>query len=199
MGRVLVLGGEGMLGHMVVHVLSRSGRLAIAHTSRSGGSGYSYDVQHGPGGLRHILDAHGPFDYMINCIGILGAGIHPLNPASMRRAIQVNALFPHELAMVAHEAGVRVIHVSTDGVFSGGSEGPYFEDAPHDCPDIYGKTKSLGEVHAPGVPDLRCSIIGPDPEGGEGATRVVPRSAGCGGGGGLYRLRLERRHHAAIR
>src|SRR5213076_2163354 len=68
---------------------------------------------------------------------------------------------------VAEEFGARVLHISTDGVFAGAA-GACAEDAPHDCPDVYGKTKSLGEVTAREVLTLRCSIVGPDPSARRG-------------------------------
>jgi len=163
MYNVLILGGKGMLGHMVVSVLSRSKQLNVGYTSREQQSGYFYDVENGIDELRQILEHYGPFDYVINCIGILSSEINEQDLKSVRRAILINALFPHDLAALVKETQTRVIHISTDGVFSGNSDQPYLEDSPHDCIDIYGKTKSLGEIRHHGVLTLRCSIIGPDP------------------------------------
>lgn len=168
MGKVLVLGGEGMLGQMVVHILSRTGPFSVEYTSRSQRSGYFYDAEEGPGGLQHILELHGPFAYLINCIGVTSNKINERDPTSLRRAILVNALFPYSLASLAQKTDAKVIHISTDGVFSGDADYPYLEDAPHDSVDIYGKTKSLGEVRSPRVLNIRCSIIGPDSVGKRG-------------------------------
>ena len=89
------------------------------------------------------------YDYAINCIGVLKSAVDENDTASMCRAIAVNALFPHLLAEVAKDT--RVIHMSTDGVFSGFSPRAYLETDPTDCPDGYGKTKALGECRARNV------------------------------------------------
>jgi dTDP-4-dehydrorhamnose reductase len=164
MQKVLVLGGTGMLGQMVYRVLSQSEGLTVKCTSRSQLSDpLHFNVEDGPARLRQILERHGAFDYIVNCIGVVKAHIDERDSDSVRRAIIVNALFPHQLASVAAESDARVVQLSTDGVFSGDSGEPYLEDAPHDCVDVYGKTKSLGEVLGPGFLNIRCSIIGPDP------------------------------------
>lgn len=162
MPKVLLLGGRGMLGQMIYRVLSRSKPLTVKKTARERGIDGSYfDVEEGIDGLRTILKDQGPFDYIINCIGVLQGEVDEQDSKSLRRAIVVNALFPHNLAAAAREVGARVIHVSTDGVFSRDA-GVCLEDAPTDCDDIYGKTKSLGEVITADFLILRCSIVGPD-------------------------------------
>ena len=60
-------------------------------------------------------------------------------------SIEINALFPHKLAELCKASGARMIHVSTDCVFSG-RKGNYQEDDPSDAEDLYGRTKYLGEV-----------------------------------------------------
>lgn len=158
----------GMLGQMVLRHLSRDASFVVEGTHRSEPSDtLSFDAENGTGGLRALFERRGGYEYIINCIGVTKAGIDEGDPNSIRRAITVNALFPHELAAFAREAGARVIHISTDGVFAGSADS-YLENAPHDCMDVYGKTKSLGEVRAPGFLTLRCSIIGPDPVGKKG-------------------------------
>ena len=162
MHKVLVLGGEGMLGQMVNRLLSRSRQLTVRRTCVGPKSDpFLFNVEDGMDRLRHILERYGPFDYMINCIGILSNNIDEQVPKSIRRAVLINALFPHDLATLAQETGARVIHISTDGVFSRNA-GICLEDTPCDCEDAYGKTKSLGEVIANCFLNLRCSIIGPN-------------------------------------
>lgn len=80
-------------------------------------------------------------------------------PESEVSAIRVNSLFPHELARGAERRGLKVIQIETDCVYSS-AQGSYLESAPHDALDVYGKTKSLGEVTSPAVMHVRCSIIG---------------------------------------
>ena len=81
--------------------------------------------------------------------------------AGVRRAIAVNAMFPHVLAAAAKARGAKVIQIATDCVYSG-AKGAYVESDPHDALDVYGKTKSLGEVFDKTLLNLRCSIIGPE-------------------------------------
>jgi len=159
--RVLVLGSTGMLGHIVARVLSRSQNITVDGTQRHGSALLSLDAASGAPALRALWRRPQAYEFVVNCIGLTRAAISEHDPRTVEAAIRVNAVFPYELAAVAAEFGARVLHVSTDGVFSEGA-GDCAEDAPHDCVDVYGKTKSLGEVLAPHVLTLRCSIIGPD-------------------------------------
>ncbi|MDX8405221.1 MAG: sugar nucleotide-binding protein, partial [Mariprofundus sp.] len=74
-------------------------------------------------------------------------------------SLEVNALFPHRLAVICQAVGSRLIHMSTDCVFSG-QKGGYIEDEISDATDIYGRTKFLGEVNQPHCLTIRTSIIG---------------------------------------
>jgi len=95
-------------------------------------------------------------DIVINCIGI----IKQLNIANDPLIIvPINTLFPHRLAALCKVSGAKMIHVSTDCVFSG-RKGNYTEDDTPDPIDLYGHTKLLGEVTAQGCLTLRTSIIG---------------------------------------
>jgi dTDP-4-dehydrorhamnose reductase len=142
-----------MLGSMVYDVLRRDRSLRVAGTTRdaldAGGDG--------------AIDLHGA-DWVVNCIGVIKPYIHDDNREEVERAIQVNALFPMRLAVAAERSGARVIQIATDCVYSG-RDGDYDERAAHDATDVYGKTKSMGEVHSPNVIHLRCSIIGPEVKG----------------------------------
>jgi len=161
--KVLVLGSTGMLGHMVMKLLSTDERFAVCGTHISYPEDrYYFAVDQGVEELGSICDAHDEFDFFINCIGITTGKINIADSASIIRAVEINAIFPHQLAEFARSRKCRVIHISTDGVFSGASE-CYDEDCPHDCHDLYGKTKSLGEVHSDNFLNIRCSIIGPSP------------------------------------
>ncbi len=97
-------------------------------------------------------------DVVVNAIGIvkqLAAAKDPI------LSISLNALFPHKLAGLCDLSGARLIHVSTDCVFSG-HRGQYREPDFADAEDLYGRTKFLGEVSGPGHLTLRTSIIGRD-------------------------------------
>jgi len=163
MAKVLVLGGNGMLGHMVERVLADSPALVVRGTTRRDQQGsVFFSADSGLVGLRAIFERHGSFNYLVNCVGVLRGDIDERVPGSVRRAVLANAMLPHDVAAAADEIDARVIHVSTDGVFSPHADLCY-EDRRPDADDVYGRTKSLGEVLAPGVLNLRCSIVGPDP------------------------------------
>jgi dTDP-4-dehydrorhamnose reductase len=152
-----------MLGHMVYQVLSQSEGLEVHGTCPNDRRDVFYfDVESGMTSLSTICEWSGGCDYFINCIGMLAAKIKPEEPISVRRGIHLNALFPHELSAFARQRGIRIIHISTDGVFLGDAES-YDEAAPHDCMDLYGITKSLGEVTDEIFLNFRCSIVGPSP------------------------------------
>lgn len=162
--KVVVLGSTGMLGHMVLKVLSGSkGIHAIGTHIGDSSDPLYFNVESGIAGLEKILNEFGMPDYVINCIGILKSAINEESSASVLRAIGINSVFPHQLAEIATNRGFRVIQISTDGVFSGAAEF-YEEDTPCDCLDIYGKTKNLGEVKGCSrFLNIRCSIIGLSP------------------------------------
>jgi dTDP-4-dehydrorhamnose reductase len=95
-------------------------------------------------------------DVVVNAIGIVKQRSSATDPVL---SIAVNSLFPHQLADLCAAAGARLIHFSTDCVFSG-RRGAYVEDDLPDPIDLYGRSKLLGEVDAPGVLTIRTSIIG---------------------------------------
>jgi dTDP-4-dehydrorhamnose reductase len=107
-------------------------------------------------------------DYAINCIGVLNSRIEPGDCASLTTAIEVNAKFPHHLSFAMEELGTKVIHISTDGVFSGLKKDPYVESDPADATTDYGRTKALGECHKNHVLNVRCSIVGRNRDSGRG-------------------------------
>ncbi len=167
-GKVLILGRTGMLGHMALSVLRAAGLGVDGTLVDNRDPRWHFDVEEGMERLAGIYDAAGSYEYVINCIGILAERINTQHPDSIKRSIAINAIFPHQLAQFAADRQSRVIHISTDGVFYGNG-GPYREDSPHDCADLYGITKSIGEVRdRANVINLRCSIIGPSPYEGSG-------------------------------
>ena len=93
---------------------------------------------------------------VVNCIGILKQLPAAHDPIA---TLEVNALFPHRLALSCEAAGARLIHVSTDCVFSG-RRGEYTEQDVADAEDLYGRTKLLGEPDRPSTLVLRTSMIG---------------------------------------
>jgi dTDP-4-dehydrorhamnose reductase len=158
MTNVLVLGSGGMLGSMVASVLAEDDDLEVTTTARSPQPpAHAFDAERDS--VAELL-AGREIEWVVNAIGVIKPRIDESDPASILRATAVNAEFPYRLAE-ALEPGQRVIQIATDCVYSGATGG-YDEDAPHDPHDVYGKTKSLGEVPADEFVHLRCSIIGPE-------------------------------------
>jgi dTDP-4-dehydrorhamnose reductase len=146
MPSVLVLGAQGMLGRAVAAELRAAG-LAVLAPGRA-----DFDARRDdPAALPRT-------DWVVNAIGVLRSRIDEADPASVRAAFEVNAAFPRRLAAM----GARIVHITTDAVFAGAGGAPYDERAPHDGVDAYARSKSEGEVDAPHVVNLRCSIVGPE-------------------------------------
>ena len=95
-------------------------------------------------------------DYVINCIGVIKPYFKENDPHKYK-SIYINSVLPHYLSGYADSCGVKMIHISTDCVFSG-KRGAYTEDDLHDAEDTYGNSKSLGEPE--NCMTLRTSIIG---------------------------------------
>jgi dTDP-4-dehydrorhamnose reductase len=163
--RVLVLGGAGMLGHKLCQLYRQ--RFEIWTTVRTGYREYArynlFDPQRVIGGVeatnfdsvvRAIADVKP--HAVINCIGIIKQLQSAKDPII---SLTINSLFPHRLANLCRAGGVRMIHISTDCVFSG-RKGGYSEADVSDAEDLYGRTKYLGEVDIPDCLTLRTSIIG---------------------------------------
>lgn len=165
-GSVLVLGGAGMIGLGVLRHLVSIG-YAVRGTSRipAGADPALRDLlvafTLGSDSLQSLLDGYGPGDLVVNSLGLIKHHIDDSSAADRRAAIAVNSEFPYELADLAEKQGFRVIQIVTDCVFSG-TTGSYSEESRHDAYDVYGHTKSLGEVPSESVLNLRCSVIGPE-------------------------------------
>jgi dTDP-4-dehydrorhamnose reductase len=149
MRRVAVLGKTGMLGSTVYNILKSTTKYDVIGTTRK-----ELDVQSvSINDLKIILKN---CDYIINCIGLIKPYIHDNNHIEVEHAININALFPYKLAAI-NEA--KIIQIATDCVYDG-IKGNYVETDKHNALDVYGKTKSLGEVRTENFLNLRCSIIG---------------------------------------
>jgi dTDP-4-dehydrorhamnose reductase len=160
--RVLVLGVSGMLGSMVFRSLSARADMEVYGTVRAAAPGtslYSFDAA-APVFDERPFKKYGP-DFVINCIGIIKPYCKDDDEEGVARAISVNARFPHDLASCGERLGFRTIQIATDCVYSGG-KGSYTEADTHDALDVYGKSKSLGEVRRPFFLNIRTSIIGPE-------------------------------------
>jgi dTDP-4-dehydrorhamnose reductase len=168
--RVLVLGGEGMLGHKVFQVLNqRFETYATFREARGPWATFPMYATVEPGHLLagvDALDFHSVVravgvvkpDAVINCIGIIKQLKEASDPVI---SLRLNSLFPHLLADLCAAAGARLFHMSTDCVFTG-RQGNYTEDDTPDADDLYGRSKLLGELNRPGCLTIRTSIFGRD-------------------------------------
>lgn len=154
-----------MLGHKLYQVLRPS--FDVVGTIRSG---YKIISRYGfmeptvliprfdalqPKAAKNVIESIRP-DVVVNCIGVINK---LTENAGIPATTQINAEFPHEVYSICQPKGIRLIHMSTDCVFSG-KKGVYTEDDTPDAEDIYGKTKAQGEVKGPGALTIRTSIIG---------------------------------------
>lgn len=166
MEKVLILGVTGMLGHALLRELSARPQLSVRGTARDSvslsrhfpaelaGSVFTGVEAADFAAVGRLIRGFAP-DVVINAIGVIKQDPRAQDPVA---TVTVNSLFPHRLSRECADAGARLIHVSTDCVFSG-AEGRYTESSPADPADFYGRSKLLGEVAAPALV-LRTSIIG---------------------------------------
>jgi dTDP-4-dehydrorhamnose reductase len=164
--KVLVIGASGMIGSTIIRVLSEKEEWDVFGTVRSGEVKRFFTSKIAERLVPEIdVERHDALvkvfaqvrpDVVINCAGLTkhlpGAEDHLV-------AIPINTLMPHRLAGLCGLVGARLIHISTDCVFSG-KKGGYTEEDPADAVDVYGKSKFLGEVNYPHAITLRTSTIG---------------------------------------
>lgn len=168
MKNVLVLGITGMLGSMIFRYLSLNKSLKVSGSIRNfQGENhkkiFNLDASDfTETNLLKLIDKTNP-DYIINCIGIINKYCSSDNHPGVQNAILINSLFPHRLAYYTYKYSpeTQIIQIATDCVYSG-LKGNYSENDVHDPLDIYGKSKSLGEVECNNFINIRCSIIGPE-------------------------------------
>ena len=165
---IFVAGASGMLGHKVFQTLQglNADPLGSIRGRREDEPYRSIPLLQS----KNIIEGFDALDVMavrdrlrslrpqvvVNCVGVVKQRSTAHEPVA---TIAINALFPHVLAETCAEWGGRLIHVSTDCVFSG-TKGQYRESDPTDATDLYGRSKALGETTAPNALTLRTSIIG---------------------------------------
>jgi dTDP-4-dehydrorhamnose reductase len=164
--RVLIFGVTGMLGNAMFRVLSESTNLTVYGTARSIGACQHFasnlsrwiisgiDVENSDSLVRAFATARP--DVVVNCVGLVKQLADANDPL---QAFPINTLLPHRLAALCQAASARLVHISTDCVFSG-AKGNYLETDFPDAYDLYGRSKLLGEVDYPHAITLRTSIIG---------------------------------------
>lgn len=167
MARVLILGVTGMLGNAVFRAFSADGAHELWGTLRSDKARRHFpEASHArllsgvdvldQDALVAVMAKVRP-DVVINCVGLIKQLADAKDPLT---ALPINAMLPHRLALLCELSGARLIHVSTDCVFSG-RKGLYRETDLSDAEDLYGKSKYIGELHdLPHAITLRTSIIG---------------------------------------
>jgi dTDP-4-dehydrorhamnose reductase len=148
-----------MLGNACMDILGCSSDIELIGTARSESKSFiKFDAR--TDSIEKLLGIINP-DWIVNCIGIIKPHIDEKVPESIENAIKVNSEFPILLAGAAQGVTARVLQIATDCVYSG-VKGSYMESDLHDATDVYGKTKSLGEVPIQNVMHIRASIIGPE-------------------------------------
>lgn len=164
--KVLVLGASGMLGSAMIRVLSESGDLEVFGSIRSKKikKFFNKNISNNLVECKDVTDYDNLLNIfsnikpnlVINCISLSKEFLIKSDPLLM---IPIYALLPHQLAKLCKVNNSRLIHISTDAIFSG-SKGGYIESDPFDVQDLYGITKFIGEVNDPHSISIRTSIIG---------------------------------------
>ena len=163
-----------MLGSAMIRVLSENNNLKVFGSIRS----QKVKKLFSPSISNHLVQCDDVTNYsdlvnvfnevqpnvVINCISLSKTLLSKPDPLLM---IPIYALLPHQLAKLCSASDARLIHMSTDGIFSG-SKGNYVEGDPLDVQDFYGVTKFIGEVQYPHSISIRTSIIGHELQGCSG-------------------------------
>ncbi|MEJ9227126.1 dTDP-4-dehydrorhamnose reductase family protein [Priestia aryabhattai] len=155
--KILVLGGQGMAGHVIRSYFQSKPGYTVYYTSRDQKDKDSLYLEIKDFiALEEIVDSIKP-NIIINCIGILNehASINSI------QAFQINSLLPHQLTKLAERYQGKLVHISTDCVFLG-TKGDYTEEDQPDGTSIYAQSKQLGEVIDNKHLTVRTSIIGPE-------------------------------------
>lgn len=162
--RVLVFGAYGMLGHRLLrdlgtdHVVAGTCRRIRDDVPESLVRKGSLIEGVEAADISSVSDAVSSFrpDVAVNCIGIVKQSPLAKDPIA---SITINSLLPHQMASICQEEGSRLVHMSTDCVYSGRKGGYIVSDLP-DAEDLYGRSKAMGEPEGAGVVTVRSSIIG---------------------------------------
>lgn len=164
--KILVLGVSGMLGNVVFRYFSEDTQFEVFGSARRAGIKNTFpasladrilmcpDVDNHDS-LAQLFATAKP-DVVINCIGLVKQNVDASDPLL---AIPLNSLLPHRLGRLCEIANARLIHISTDCIFSG-EKGNYLESDLSDATDLYGRSKYLGEVTYKHAITLRTSTIG---------------------------------------
>ena len=185
--RILVIGGNGLLGSACLRLFNKTDGIKVVGTFRS-----KYDEKQ----FSHSADQHyflsDILDYrnlsdlfeklrptvVINCVSVAKSII---SEGKVSELIPIYSVVPHVLAELCMNYSSRLIHISSDGVFSG-SKGNYLEEDVPDAIDLYGRSKLLGEVMYGDTITLRTSLIGHDIGGQNGLVNwLISQKGICSG------------------
>jgi len=154
---ILVLGASGMAGHVIATYLEERGHsvATIASQHQLNPTTKLIDVTDGSKFLKELDDSD--YDAVINCIGVL------VRESEVKKdeAIYLNSYLPMLLEKYYHDTLTKVVHISSDGVFSG-LQTKYQENSLYDSQSFYGRSKALGEINTPKDLTIRTSIFGPE-------------------------------------
>lgn len=153
--KVIVLGSNGMLGHVVSTYFEEHGHEVIK-TSRKPDEKYYYDAYANVYDIEKIISAVKP-DAVINCIGVLNEAAEKNHAL----AILLNSFLPNYLDQLSEKYHYKLVHITTDCVFDGKS-GNYDETSIPNATSFYGISKAMGEINNDRSLTLRLSIVGPD-------------------------------------
>ncbi|TYR81747.1 SDR family oxidoreductase [Priestia megaterium] len=155
--KILILGGKGMAGHVITSYFKQKPQYTVFYTSRdlADHNSIHIDVTNSTK-LEKVIEEIKP-DITINCIGILNDSASK----NQKLAFHVNSVLPHQLAKLTERYQGKLIHISTDCVFSG-EKGDYTEDDIPDGTSVYAESKQLGEIISDKHLTIRTSIIGPE-------------------------------------
>lgn len=168
--KVVIFGASGMLGRYVSSYLDREGMEVIEICRKDFEINLDKNLEKISNFLSSLSLETGTL--IINCSGLIKPQVDKYGEAL---SIMVNSLFPHLLSRYCEDNNHKMIHISTDCVFSG-KRGNYTETDPHDVTDVYGRTKSLGEPKNCTV--IRTSIIGEEIDQGRSLLEWVKANKG---------------------
>jgi dTDP-4-dehydrorhamnose reductase len=163
--RILILGGDGMLGHRLLDELQprHDVKVTVRQTLDAYASHGRFSMNNTFDGidvrsLERLTEVMATFrpEAVVNCVGIIKQRSSAKDSIP---SLEINALLPHRLSVLCKMMAARLVHLSTDCVFSG-KTGNYSEAAQSDAHDLYGRSKFLGEIGDEGCITLRTSIIG---------------------------------------
>jgi dTDP-4-dehydrorhamnose reductase len=158
--KVAVIGSTGMLGRQVAHTIFKNYEIIEVNRSSEPVSKKNKHVaiESSISNIESLLDFD-EIDYVVNCVGLIRQKIDESKWESRKDAVSANIEIPLALVALSEKHDFKILQIGTDCVFSG-RKGSYIESDPHDAKDLYGMSKSLGEVPHPNLGILRTSIVG---------------------------------------